>query len=626
METMRSAWLTARRRVIRQLLESMIHEGVIDKAGIETVGSLAVGQTSEWRIPGAKRDGQPVTYRFQARTASGFGRIRITSPITRTEKEANGLLSGQSGQQEALSVAELLSELLSDEQGSGTAERLALFLKELEHTTENDSFHPKRSAAESVLRDGQTLSDGEALTSTGHPYHPSYKSRIGFTLEDHVDYAPEFAPAFPIFWTAVHRAFAEAHTISELHYDALVENIVSSERKQEWEAAIQTSGLSPADYVFIPVHPWQWSNKIRVEAASLIVRNIVVPLGPGTDFFQPLQSIRTLANVTCPRKPNVKLSLQIMNTSALRIIGSHHIRNAAVISEWLHEIWRSDDFLREQCRVIILREIAGAALNYEQLPHPLNTLLGGSMSAVFRESLEPLIDPGDQAVPYTYVTHLTGSGLPAIDSWLKEYGAEAWARRLLEVTLQPLLHLLYAYGIGLESHGQNMVLILRNGWPVRIALRDLPGGVRCLDDSDRFRFAGRPMLPELAVKPGDDRHPILTGNAHDVRDFWMDALMHIQLHEVSLFIEQFGVREEQFWSFAAQEVHAYQKLFPLQRESFELFDLGAPSIMVGQLTARKIWGDGPEREHEVPNPLSRRLKELETTANKEACSTHGALG
>ncbi len=40
---------------------------------------------------------------------------------------------------------------------------------------------------------GAGYDDLESLVVDGHPYHPSYKSRLGFNAVDNAEYGPEFA-------------------------------------------------------------------------------------------------------------------------------------------------------------------------------------------------------------------------------------------------------------------------------------------------------------------------------------------------------------------------------------------------------------------------------------------------
>lgn len=595
----------SRQRVLRQLFESMLHEEIVspDRSRAASSGGR------EWTVEGRSRDGYPVRYTFEAIRKTGFGRYRITSKVVRTMGSEQG--EGEEGLSD-FSPSQALEELSVVHFPKAEPERLAAFAKELEQTVVNDAFYLWRTqqlaslavSAEAEDNGGElSLTDWEARVSEAHPYHPCYKSRIGFSLDDHLAYAPEFGPRFALVWIAVRRGLAEVCALPGQSYNEWLNQVLSPGERRRFAERLKADGLEPEDYEYMPVHPWQWANKLTADGASVLLadRSIVL-LGEGEELYRPLQSIRTLANATSPGKPYVKTAINIVNTSALRVIGTHHIRNAPIISDWLHRIEANDPYLREECNAVILREVAGAALRYKLLPLPASNLLEDSVAAVFRESVEPYLKEGERAVPYTYVTHRQGDGTPAVDEWLKRYGPDAWHRRLLEVTLNPQLHLLCKYGIGLESHGQNMILIHRDGWPERIALRDLPGGIRCMAGGDRFR--DRPPLPDLHMKP-DSPHPILTDSAEEVRDFWTDGSLHIQLHEVFLLLtEEYGMEEKRLWETVRGIAESYRDRFPQWKDSIDLFRLTSLHIQVGRLTARKIWGDDGDAEHTVVNPLS----------------------
>lgn len=593
----------ARERVLRQLLESLVHEQLVAIRSIADEGN----EGRLWAIEGLTRQDVRVRYVFEALRSAGFGRLRISSAIRR-QTELSG--EGEWGSSIVpFSMAEVLEELVSRDPETNPG-RLAAFAKELEHTVVNDALHFWIDRPNNVDADFESLTYWEGQMSFAHPYHPCYKSRIGFTLEDHLNYAPEFGPSFGLQWLAVKKDLLEVRTLSGQDYDAFLAYVIGTDQAERFRRKLREYGCDPKHYAYLPVHPWQWKFKLAADTAALVAENAIVPLGEGEERYRPLQSIRTLANVTDTAKPYLKAAMNLLNTSALRVIGSHHIRNAPVISEWLDGILRQDDYLQIECRVVILRETAGAALRYDLLPGPLGELLSGSVSAVFRESIEPMLEQGERAVPYTYVTHRERDGTPIVQGWLRKYGVRNWLARLLEVTLDPQLHLLYAYGIGLEAHGQNMVLIHNEGWPERIALRDLPGGIRCLEEGGLFR--NRPAIPTLDVKPGDT-HPIMTDSPTEVRDYWLDGFMHIQLHEIALlFAEAFDLDESAFWSMVASRECAYRSRFPERKDRYELFDLGAPEVSVGQLTARKLRGEGEGREHVVPNPLSAGIRGWQT--------------
>ncbi|MGH3546160.1 MAG: IucA/IucC family C-terminal-domain containing protein, partial [Mycobacteriales bacterium] len=73
--------------------------------------------------------------------------------------------------------------------------------------------------------------------------------------------------------------------------------------------------------------------------------------------------------------------------------------------------------------------------------------------------------------------------------------ARHFARRYAQVCLPPLLTLLTRYGVALEAHGENTVLAIRGGLPVRCIVRDF-GGVRI--HRDRLAKTGL----TVALRPG----------------------------------------------------------------------------------------------------------------------------
>ena len=57
-----------------------------------------------------------------------------------------------------------------------------------------------------------------------------------------------------------------------------------------------------ADYLLIPVHPWQWWNKLTVTFAAEVAQRHLVCLGEGDDEYLAQQSIRTFFNTVPPRR------------------------------------------------------------------------------------------------------------------------------------------------------------------------------------------------------------------------------------------------------------------------------------------------------------------------------------
>jgi siderophore synthetase component len=220
--------------------------------------------------------------------------------------------------------------------------------------------------------------------------------------------------------------------------------------------------------------------------------------------------------------------------------------------------------------------------------------------------LHRFLESGEEALPFNGLCHFDLNGKPLIEPWIRRYGAEEWLTRLFEKSILPIIHLLYAHGIALESHAQNMVLIHRNGMPERIALKDFHDGIRF----SKTHLVEPEKGPELLGTP--DYHTRINRNSFietddlaAVRDFMHDAFFFINIGELALLMaDTFEYHEHKFWGLVRRVIEAYQERFPELSDRFQLFDLFAPSIEVEQLAKRRLFPDTELRVHKVPNPLA----------------------
>ncbi|MEH0070940.1 IucA/IucC family C-terminal-domain containing protein [Pannonibacter sp. Pt2-lr] len=66
---------------------------------------------------------------------------------------------------------------------------------------------------------------------------------------------------------------------------------------------------------------------------------------------------------------------------------------------------------------------------------------------------------------------------------------EDWLKRLFEVSVVPLYHMLCRFGTGFIAHGQNITVVLERDMPAGIAIKDLQGDV----DLVNVEFRSRPV-------------------------------------------------------------------------------------------------------------------------------------
>src|SRR5690606_32214107 len=96
--------------------------------------------------------------------------------------------------------------------------------------------------------------------------------RLGFDIAEYHSYAPETGAPVRLIWMAAHRSRSTFTTSTDLSYDKLVLRELSASTLRRFSAVLAELGLSMEDYHLIPVHPWQWWNKLSVTFASEVAQ------------------------------------------------------------------------------------------------------------------------------------------------------------------------------------------------------------------------------------------------------------------------------------------------------------------------------------------------------------------
>lgn len=167
----------------------------------------------------------------------------------------------------------------------------------------------------------------------------------------------------------------------------------------------------------------------------------------------------------------------------MRIIEPHSVCNAPPITSWLKGLAAGDPVFTERFPLKILGEYAGTIAGRDG---PLAV----QIAAIWREDVSAHLSPGESAVPFNALMMIESDGRPFIADWIGRYGMERWAEQLVEAVVMPICHLLAGHGIATECHGQNLVLIHREGWPVGLAMRDFHDSVEYVP-----RFLRDPAMP-----------------------------------------------------------------------------------------------------------------------------------
>ncbi|MEX0729406.1 MAG: IucA/IucC family siderophore biosynthesis protein [Aquisalimonadaceae bacterium] len=406
----------------------------------------------------------------------------------------------------------------------------------------------------------------EAAMMEGHPTFVANNGRIGFDAIDYRAYAPEAAPAVPLIWLAAHRSRAEFACVDALPYSKLLRQELGERILETFNSTLREQGLDPAAYLFVPVHPWQWYNKLAsVFAADIATRNLVC-LGCGEDVYQPQQSIRTFFNLSHPEKCYVKTALSILNMGFMRGLSPYYMRTTPAINAWVHALIGKDDFLRDN-GFSILREVASVGYRNQHHEQALESSspYRKMLAALWRESPLPGLKPGQRLMTMASLLHLDRQGTALLPALIKSSGVDTtgWLRAYLGCYLSPLLHCFYAHDLVFMPHGENLILVLENNVPVRAIMKDIAEEICILDT--------RAALPEdvkrVVVSVPEDLKALSIFT--DVFDCFFRYVGHI-------LVEQCGFPESGFWELVARCITDYQRAHPELRDKFERYDLFAP--------------------------------------------------
>jgi siderophore synthetase component len=426
--------------------------------------------------------------------------------------------------------------------------------------------------AEELLDLDPLLLEGEMR---GHPWIVANKGRIGFGTSDLARFAPEAQRPLAVRWLAAAPGRADARTTSSLTHAEVVAAQVGPEHWAELRAGAAAAGLDPDAATYLPVHPWQWDHRIRALHAGDLAHRRLVDLGEGPARYLPQQSIRTLADVDHPDRRYLKLSLSILNTSVYRGLPRARALAAPALTEWFTGLCGADPFLAE-AGLVLLGEVASASVAHPALesvagvPYQHTEMLG----AIWRDSVEPQLAPGERAVTLAALLHRDPAGTPFVEPLIRRSGltAEDWVARLHAVTLPPLVHVLYRFGATFSPHAQNCLLVLRDDVPVRLVVKDF------VDDC---MISGED-LPELRALPPAVRTALEGGIDSLILVQWIQGGLLVCVHRYlsEILDEHLGLPEARFWALAEATLRRYQERFADELGArFALFDLEAPAFV-----------------------------------------------
>ncbi|MFC8779620.1 IucA/IucC family protein [Streptomyces nigra] len=547
-------WARANRLLIRKALAEFAHERL-----------LTPEATGDGRYTVRSDDGR-TRYTFTAvRRALDHWQIDADS-ITRHRDDAELPL-------EALDFfVELQKSLgLSDE-------ILPVYLEEISSTLSGTCYkltRPQVPAAELARSGFQAI---EAGMTEGHPCFVANNGRLGFGVHEYLEYAPEVARPVRLVWLAAHRSRAAFTAGVGVEYESFLREELGAETVDRFHGVLRARDLDPGDYLFIPVHPWQWWNKLAVTFAAEVAREHLVVLGEGDDEYLAQQSIRTFFNSTSPEKHYVKTALSVLNMGFMRGLSAAYMEATPAINDWLAQLVEGDPVLRST-GLSIIRE--RAAVGYRHLEYEAATdrysPYRKMLAALWRESPVSRLEDGETLATMASLVHVDHEGASFAGALIERSGLEPaeWLRHYLRAYFVPLLHSFYAYDLVYMPHGENVILVLKDGVVRRAIYKDIAEEIAVMD-------------PDAVLPPAVERVRVDVPEDTKLLSVFTDVFDCFFRFLAADLAAEGILDEDAFWRTVAEVTRDYQRSVPELAEKFERYDIFVPEFALSCLNRLQL--------------------------------------
>ncbi|MCE6980981.1 IucA/IucC family siderophore biosynthesis protein [Pseudomonas frederiksbergensis] len=410
----------------------------------------------------------------------------------------------------------------------------------------------------------------------GHPYYPTWKSRPGLSDAEVEQLSPEFNAQVPLRIASLRADMAKSESMPHVtSYHAWFAGNFPAQWEQ-WKASLNAKGLNELQWLPLPIHAWHLQAYVLKTFAAEIEEGILITEGPDIATL-PTMSYRTMMPVLNESAPLIKLPIALWMTSELRSLQAKSIHMGPRISTVITQILAAENGFDQQLE--IFPEEIGVryknAITQDDAP-------GRHLSVVYRAS-QQAFERSDDCLPITVAslfTRLPGSGRPLFTDLIERDGVRAsadsverWFRQYAKVVTQPVVAIYLLYGIGLEAHQQNtMVLFSPDGKARSLLIRDFGDGRTYAPLLEERGYTLQPhvqpgILPTVFV---DDIEP--------VRMFVLDAAFLTHLHEMALWLtKEYALNNTRMWevlrdeteqAFAAVRNRVSPTLWEVERKAF----------------------------------------------------------
>ncbi|RCW42253.1 IucA/IucC family protein [Paenibacillus prosopidis] len=375
------------------------------------------------------------------------------------------------------------------------------------------------------------------------PFHPAAKAKEGWDDKEYVRYSAEYGGTFPLQWIALRRDVMLSGDGAEGQEPA--DFLLSAEERGRLKAAFERLGLSRDNYAALPVHPWQMERLLPRELERELEAGVYVPLGIASGEYAATSSARSLAPPGGGQ--HVKVPLGIVSLGAIRSLPALYMTNGDRGQRLLHRLRAVDEtlsgrlFLCDETAWWAYLPIAGDW--FDDRPRHLSC-------QIRRYPGHLLSNQTIQLVPMSaFSVYEAGAEGHLFDSWMELRGMQRGAKSVLQLFGElcgeylNLCMRMLRFGVLPEVHGQNVLLVLDQGKPAGLLLRDHDTVRLHIPWLTRYGIAD----PEYIVKP--DRPNSLYNETPEQLLFYLQTLgIQVSLYAIAESLARcYRMEEDSLW-------------------------------------------------------------------------------
>lgn len=317
-------------------------------------------------------------------------------------------------------------------------------------------------------------------------YYPASHAKLGFTRREVLQNSPEFQAKLSIHWCAIKKKQSSSSTQSS-DFNQLICKSFPGEY-QFWREKLVFKQLNPDSYSPIPIHPWQWRNKLQKIGAQLIDNKSLVLL-PHHQTVMPSCSFDVVVPV---HNPNIHIQLATgINTPDAKRSEPHDLilMNPA-ISHWINYLLTQTQ--NYQNSLYLLSNLGAIGVNDESIPEYLHK----EFTASLHENPAHLLTSNKTLVPLASlfaITPITNS--PLIIEIIQASGLNPmeyfslYCHKIINCQLDFMLK----FGVAFAASHNKSLVVFSNNKPEGIVICDIQN-IK-ISTLEFYKDLGCPALP-----------------------------------------------------------------------------------------------------------------------------------